>query len=563
MPLDSDVLIARQARMRPILEIARDLGLPEDCVELYGPYKAKIRLDVLPSLGPPRAKVVVVTAMTPTPLGEGKTVNTIGLSLGLNRIGKTAICALRQPSLGPFFGVKGGAAGGGRSQVLPMDEINLRLTGDIDAVAASHNLLAALIDNHLFHGNPGGIDPASITWTRCVDMNDRALRSIRVAVGSKHERATQFDIAVASEVMAILALSASYDDLRMRLGRIIVGRTKDGAPITAEDLKAAGAMAVLLRDAFKPNLLQTIENTPALIHAGPFGNIAHGNSSVIADQIAVRCADFVVTESGFGADLGFEKFVDIKTRASGLPPSAAMIVATVRACKLHGSDLDVKPGKPLPEELTRENLDAVEKGTPNLTRMIGIVRRAGIPAIVAINRFPGDTDGEIEVVRRAAKASGAAGVEVIEAYERGGKGAEDVAEAIARACETASEFRPFYDVTRPVREKIETVAKDVYGADGVDYSAAAQEQIDRFTAWGLGGLPICMAKTHLSLSHDPKLRGAPRGFRVTVREVKASAGAGFLYPLLGDVMTMPGLPTEPASEHMDIDENGNLIGLAP
>ena len=563
MPLESDVLIARQARMRPIVEIARDLGLPEDCVELYGPHKAKIRLDVLPSLGPARAKVVVVTAMTPTPLGEGKTVNTIGLSLGLNRIGKTAICALRQPSLGPFFGVKGGAAGGGRSQVLPMDEINLRLTGDIDAVAAAHNLLAALIDNHLFHGNPGGLDPASISWTRCVDMNDRALRNVRVSVGGKTERATHFDIAVASEVMAILALAASYDDLRMRLGRIIVGVTKNGTPVTAEDLKAAGAMAVLLRDAFKPNLLQTIENTPAIIHAGPFGNIAHGNSSVIADQIAVRCADFVVTESGFGADLGFEKFVDIKCRASGLAPSAAMIVATVRACKLHGGDLDVKPGRPLPEELQREDVGAVEKGTPNLARMIGIVRHTGIPAVVAINRFPGDTDREIEAVRRAAKAAGAAGVEVIEAYERGGKGAEDAALAVAKACETVSEFRPFYDASRPIREKIETIAKDVYGAAGVDFSNAAERQVDRYTEWGLSGLPICMAKTHLSISHEPKLRGAPRGFRVPVREIRVSAGAGFLYPLCGDVMTMPGLPSEPASERMDIDENGNLIGLGP
>jgi formate--tetrahydrofolate ligase len=563
MPLESDVAIARQARMRPIIEIARELGLPEDCVELYGPHKAKVRLDALASLGPPRAKIVVVTAMTPTPLGEGKTVNTIGLSLGLNRIGKSAICAIRQPSLGPFFGVKGGAAGGGRSQVLPMDEINLRLTGDIDAVASSHNLLAALIDNHLFHGNPGGLDPASITWTRCMDMNDRALRSIRVAVGGKTERATQFDIAVASEVMAILALSTSYDDLRVRLGRIIVGTTKDGVPVTAEDLKAAGAMAVLLRDALKPNLLQTIENTPAFIHAGPFGNIAHGNSSIVADQFAVRCADFVVTESGFGADLGFEKFVDIKCRASGLAPSAGMIVATVRACKLHGGDFDVKPGKPLPEALTRENVETVEKGTPNLARMIGIVRHTGIPAVVAINRFPGDTDREIEAVRIAAKAAGAAGVEVIEAYERGGKGAENVAEAVAKACETVSEFRPFYDVTQPIREKIETIARDVYGAAGVDFSDHAQKQIDRYTEWGLGGLPICMAKTHLSISHDPKLRGAPRGFRVTVREIKASAGAGFLYPLCGDVMTMPGLPTEPASQFMDIDENGNLIGLNP
>jgi formate--tetrahydrofolate ligase len=562
MPLEADVRIARQAKMRPILEIARDLGLPEDCIELHGPYKAKINLDALPVLGPPVAKVIVVTAMTPTPLGEGKTVNTIGLSLGLNRLGKRAICALRQPSLGPFFGVKGGAAGGGRSQVLPMDEINLRLTGDIDAVAAAHNLLAALVDNHLYHGNKGDLDPESVTWPRVVDMNDRALRKIRVSVGEKTERTTQFDIAVASEVMAILALATSYDDLRQRIGRIIVGHTRGGTPVTAEDLRASGAMAVLLRDAFKPNLLQTIENTPAFIHAGPFGNIAHGNSSVMADLIAVRCADYVVTESGFGADLGFEKFVDIKCRASGLAPSAAMIVATVRACKLHGSTVDVKPGRPLPQELLEEDVEGVEKGTANLAHMIGIVRRAGVPAVVAINRFAEDSDREIDALARAAKAAGAAGVEVIEAYERGGAGAEDAARAVAKACETACELKPFYDPAAPIPAKIEALAREVYGADGVDFSPRAQEEIDRYAAWGLDRLPVCMAKTHLSVSHDPKRRGAPRGFRVPIQQVRPSAGAGFLVALLGDVMMMPGLPSEPASGNMDIDENGNLIGLS-
>ncbi len=562
MALETDVRIARQAKMRPILDVARDLGIPADLVELHGPYKAKIRLEALQALPPPRAKVVVVTAMTPTPLGEGKTVNTIGLALGLNRIGKHAACTLRQPSLGPFFGVKGGAAGGGRSQVLPMDEINLRLTGDIDAVAAAHNLLAAVLDNHLHHGNRLGLDADSITWPRCVDMNDRALRSVRVAVGEKTERATRFDIAVASEVMAILALATSYPDLRARLGRIIVGRTKDGRPLTAEDLRTAGAMAVLVRDAFKPNLLQTIEQTPAFIHTGPFGNIAHGNSSVVADLIAARCTDYIVTESGFGADLGFEKFVDIKCRASGMAPSAAMVVATVRACKLHGGDLVAKPGKPLPKELRQEDVEAVERGTCNLARMIGIVRRAGIPAVVAINRFPDDTDREIEAVRKAARGAGAEGVELIEAYAKGGAGAEEIARAVVRACERPSAFRPFYDVTRPIREKIETIARDVYGAAGVDCSPRAAEEIDRYTGWGLGGLPVCMAKTPLSLSHDPKLRGAPSGFRVPIQEVRASAGAGFLYPLLGDIMTMPGLPSAPSAEGMDIDENGNLIGVS-
>ncbi|HXG62484.1 MAG TPA: formate--tetrahydrofolate ligase, partial [Planctomycetota bacterium] len=429
MALETDVRLARQARLRYIIEISRELGLPPEAVELYGPYKAKIRLDVLPSLPPPRARYVVVTAMTPTPLGEGKTVNTIGLALGLNRLGRKAVCTLRQPSLGPFFGVKGGAAGGGRSQVLPMDDINLRFTGDIDAVAAAHNLLAALVDNHLHHGNRLGLDPASISWTRCVDMNDRALRRVRVSVGEPEERETEFEIAVASEVMAILALAGSYRDLRERLGRILVGRTRDGRPVTAEDLKAAGAMAVLVRDAFKPNLVQTIENTPAFIHAGPFGNIAHGNSSVVADLIAVRCADYVVTESGFGADLGFEKFIDIKCPAAGLAPHAAVVVATVRACKLHGGEHRVRPGRPLPDSLLRENVEEVEKGAANLAHMISLVRRAGVPAVVGINRFPEDTDREIEAVRRAARAAGAEAAEVVEAYARGGEGARALAAA--------------------------------------------------------------------------------------------------------------------------------------
>ncbi|HXX92671.1 MAG TPA: formate--tetrahydrofolate ligase [Planctomycetota bacterium] len=560
MALDTDVRIARQARMKPVLEIARELGLPDDLVELHGPWKAKIRLEALDRLPPPRARIVVVTAMTPTPLGEGKTVNTIGLALGLSRIGRKAVCTLRQPSLGPFFGVKGGAAGGGRSQVLPMDDINLRLTGDIDAVASAHNLLAALLDNHLHHGNALGLDPRSITWPRCMDMNDRALRDIRVAVGEKSERSTRFDIAVASEVMAILALATSYRDLRERLGRIIVGTTREGKPVTADGMRAAGAMAVLVRDAFKPNLLQTIENTPAFIHTGPFGNIAHGNSSVVADRIAVRCADFVVTESGFGADLGFEKFVDIKCRVSGQSPSAAVVVATVRACKLHGSDLVAKPGKPLPPELLREDVEAVARGTANLARMIAIVKQAGVPPVVAINRFPGDTEPELSEVRRAARSAGAE-VEVIEAHAKGGEGATDLARAVVRASDSGAALRPLYDPTRPIREKIEAIARDVYGASGVDYSKRAQEEIDRYTSWGLGGLPICMAKTQLSLSHDPKLRGAPSGFRVPVQEVRAAAGAGFLTPLLGDIMTMPGLPSKPAAERMDIDESGNLIGV--
>jgi formate--tetrahydrofolate ligase len=558
MALDTDVRIARQARMKPIADVARDLGLPADCVELHGPWKAKIRLEALEALGPPRAKYVVVTAMTPTPLGEGKTVNTIGLALGLNRLGRRAISVTRQPSLGPVFGVKGGAAGGGRAQVLPMDDINLRLTGDIDAVAAAHNLLAALIDNHLHHGNALGLDPASITWTRCVDMNDRALRSVRVSVGEGIERATQFEIAVASEVMAILALAVSYPDLRARLGRIVLGRTKAGRPVTADGLRAAGAMAVLVRDAFKPNLLQTIEQTPALIHTGPFGNIAHGNSSIVADLMALRCGDYVVTESGFGADLGFEKFVDIKCRTGGLRPDAAVVVGTVRACKLHGGDYKVKPGQRLPKELLEENVEAVERGASNLARMVEIVGAAGVPAVVAINRFPGDTDREVEAMR---KSVGRTPVEVSEAYAKGGEGALDLARAVEKACGEKGSFRYFYDAARPIREKIETIARDVYGAAGVDYSERAAEEIARYESWGLAGLPICMAKTQLSLSHDPKLRGRPSGFRMPVHEVRCSAGAGFLYPLLGDIMTMPGLPSSPQAERMDIDGMGNLIGL--
>jgi formate--tetrahydrofolate ligase len=560
MALETDVRIARAARMRPVAEIAAELSIPDDCVELHGPYKAKIRLEALQRLGPPRAKLVVVTAMTPTPLGEGKTVNTIGLALGLNKIGRRAICTTRQPSLGPVFGVKGGAAGGGRSQVLPMDDINLRLTGDIDAVAAAHNLLAALLDNHLHHGNRLDLDPAAVDWQRVLDVNDRALRGVRVAVGSKTERATRFDIAVASEVMAILALATSYPDLRRRLGRVIVGRSRAGAPVTADDLKGAGAMAVLVRDAFKPNLLQTIENTPALIHTGPFGNIAHGNSSVVADLLAVRLADFVVTESGFGADLGFEKFMDIKLAAGAPAPSAAAIVATVRACKLHGTGLRVQPGKPLPPELEREDPEAVARGAENLSHMIGLVRKSGLPAVVLVNRFKGDTDREVDALRTA--AAGAFACEVIEAYARGGEGAREAASAVAKACGEPSAPKRFYALEGPLRGKIETIAREVYGADGADFSPEAEADLARLERWGLGGLAVCMAKTQLSISHDPKRPGRPRGFRVPIHEIRASAGAGFVTPLLGDIMTMPGLPSAPAAERMDIDERGNLIGVS-
>ena len=562
MALNTDFRIAKSAKLLPILEIARSLGIPEKYVELYGPYKAKIRLDVFEALPEkPRAKYVVVTAITPTPLGEGKTVNTIGLALGLQRIGKTAVCCLRQPSMGPVFGIKGGATGGGRSQVVPIEEINLNLTGDIHAVGAAHNLLAAFLDNHLHHGNALKIVPSTISWGRVVDLNDRALRRIRVATGEIGERESFFEITVASEVMAILALATSYRDMRQRLGRIIVGETADGSPVTAAALRAAGAMALLIRDALKPNLLQTIENTPAFIHAGPFGNIAHGNSSVLADWIAVRTSDYVVTEAGFGADLGFEKFVDIKCPVSGLRPDAAMIVTTVRALKVHARKCKVWPGRPLPKELLEEDPEAVRAGSENLARMIGIVKRTGIPAVVAVNRFPQDTEREIETIVTAARAAGADGVEVIEAFSKGGAGATAMARLVDRVAQGGS-FRPFYEASWPIRKKIETIARDVYGADGVDYSERAETEIEKYERWGLDRLPVCMAKTHLSLSHNPLLKGAPRGFRVPIKEIRVSAGAGFAYPLLGDIMTMPGLGSSPGGERMDVDDRGNLSGFA-
>lgn len=562
MGLHTDVRIAQQVTLKPIQEIAAALGIGAEFLEAYGPFKAKVRLEILESLkNRPLGKYVVVTAITPTPLGEGKTVNSIGLSMGLNRLGKSAVVAIRQPSLGPVFGLKGGAAGGGHSQVLPMEDINLHLTGDTHAVTTAHNLLAAFIDNHGHHGNRLGIDPESITWRRVVDINDRALRRVRVDVGGANERSDGFDITVASEIMAILALATSYRDMRARLGRIIVAQTKDGRPVTAEDLRCAGSMALLLRDALKPNLLQTIEHTPAFIHAGPFGNLAHGASSVLADLIACRLSDYVVTEAGFGADLGFEKFCDIKCRASGLRPHAALVIATVRGLKVHSGLFKIVPGKPLPRELEEPNVEAVAKGGENLLHMLDIVGLAGIPAVVGINRFPKDTDVEIEAVAESARQGGAIGVEVIEAFSRGGEGAAAVARLVIRACEQPAHFRYLYDVERPIKEKIETLVRTVYGGEGADYSEAAEERVTTFSRWGLDKLPICMAKTPLSLSHDPNLKGRPRGFRFPIRGIRASAGAGFIYPLSGEVMTMPGLPSEPRGERMDIDEHGNIVGL--
>lgn len=561
----SDLEIAQKAEMRPIMEIARNLGLEEDDVELYGKYKAKISLDVLKKFQDrPLGKYVDVTAITPTPLGEGKTVTTIGLSMALNKIGKHSIVCIRQPSLGPVFGIKGGAAGGGYSQVVPMEDFNLHLTGDTHAVAVAHNLLSAFIDNHLFHGNKLGIDPYSISWPRVVDVSDRALRKMVIGLGGKDNgvpRESGFDIAVASEVMAILALTTDIFDLRKRLGRIVVGYTKDKKPVTAEDLQCAGAMTVLLRDAIKPNLLQTLENTPCFVHAGPFANIAHGNSSIIADQIALRLTEYVVTESGFGADCGMEKFMNIKCRYSNLKPDCVVMVCSVRALKMHSGKYKVVPGKPLDPEIVKEDIESLVKGSENLVKQIENARLFGVPVVVAINVFSTDTDREIETVRKIALENGAFAAAVSEVWAKGGEGGRELAEAVVQACQTPSNFQFLYPLDMPIKEKIETIATKIYGADGVVYEPLAEEKIKQFTALGWDKLPICMAKTHLSLSHDPKLKGRPRNFTLPIRDIRPSIGAGFLYPLCGEMRTMPGLPSEPAGNKVDIDAEGKVIGL--
>ena len=561
----SDLEIAQAAELRPIMHIAEQLGLSEDDVELYGKYKAKVSLDVREKFKDrPNGKYIDVTAITPTPLGEGKTVTTIGLSMALNRIGKKTITCIRQPSLGPVFGIKGGAAGGGYSQVVPMEDFNLHLTGDTHAVSMAHNLLAAFIDNHLLHGNELDIDPLSISWPRVVDISDRALRRIVIGLGGKDNgipRETGFDIAVASEVMAILALQTGLKDLRERLGRIVVGFTRSGKPVTAEDLKCAGAMTVLMRDAIKPNLMQTLEHTPCFVHAGPFANIAHGNSSIVADQIALKLADFVVTESGFGADMGAEKFMDIKCRYSGLTPNCAVVVATVRALKMHSGRFKVVAGKPLDPGLVQENLEAVEEGCANLTKQIENMRLFGVPVVVALNRFTTDTDKEIALVQKIAVEAGAEGAYVSEVWAKGGAGGEELARAVVKAADKPSNFRFLYPLDASIKEKIETIATKIYGADGVDYSPIAEQKIRLYTRTGYDKLPICMAKTHLSLSHDQNLKGRPRGYRIPIRDIRASMGAGFLYPLLGEMRTMPGLPSVPAGNAVDIDEAGRTVGL--
>jgi len=561
----SDLEIAQAATVRPIVEIAEQLGIAEDEMDLYGRYKAKVHLGILGRLSDrPNGKYVDVTAITPTPLGEGKTVTTIGLSQALGHLGKRVMTCIRQPSLGPVFGIKGGAAGGGYSQVVPMEDFNLHLTGDVHAVGIANNLLAAMVDAHLKHGNQLDIEPRSISWRRVIDLNDKwGVYNIVSGLGGENRvpRETGFDITVASEVMAILALATSLSDLRQRLGRIIVGSTCAGEPVTAEQLKGAGAMCVLLKDALMPNLMQTLENTPVFVHAGPFANIAHGNSSIVADQIALRLADYVVTESGFGADCGMEKFFNIKCRVSGLVPNCVVIVATVRALKMHGGIGTVRPGRPLPKELVEENLPALEKGCENLAKHIENARLFGVPVVVAVNRFTQDTEREIQLIREKAVAAGAEGAYLSEVWAKGGEGGVELAEAVAAACEKATSFKLLYPDDAPIKEKIEAIATKVYGADGVDYDRVAEQKIEAFTKWGLGKLPICMAKTHLSLSHDSSLKGRPRGFRVPVRDVRPSAGAGFLFPLLGSFTTMPGLPSRPAAVDVDVDEEGKIVGL--
>ena len=623
-PVPSDIEIAQEAQMRPIMEIAAELGLTEDDLDLYGKYKAKVHLDVLEKFQDrPNGKYIDVTAITPTPLGEGKTVTTIGVSQGLAYIGKKVMTCIRQPSQGPTFGIKGGAAGGGYSQVLPMEDFNLHLTGDIHAVGAAHNLLAAAIDNRIAKEarwstnylakalcpddeytpsmrkrleklgieseHPSdlsdedkermfrlNIDPYSIQWRRVVDVSDAALRNIVVGLGGPTDgvpRQAGYDITVASEIMAALAMCSDLADLRERMGRIIIGTSRKGGlryprdvePITAEDLNVAGAMTVLLKDAIMPNLMQTLMGSPAFVHCGPFANIAQGNSSIIADKIALKLVGpegYVVTESGFGADCGMEKFMNLKCRYSGLVPNAVVLVCTVRALKMHGGGPKVVPGKPLDKAYTEENLELLEKGLPNLLQHIENALKFGVPVVVAINRFKYDTDAEVELIRSRAKETGAEDAVVSTVWADGGAGGAALAEAVVKACEKPSNFRFLYPLEASIKEKIETIAREIYRADGVTYSAEAEAKIKLFESMGLGNLPLCIAKTHLSFSHDPSLKGAPRGFTMPVTDVRASVGAGFIYPLFGTMRTMPGLPTRPAFTDVDIDlETGRVVGL--
>ena len=589
LPVPSDIEIAQAAELIPIREIAAGLGLTEDDMDLHGKYKAKVHLDVMERLQDrPQGKYIDVTAMTPTPLGEGKSTTMVGLTQAMGSVlGKNVVCCIRQPSMGPTFNIKGGAAGGGYSQVVPMEDFNLNLTGDIHAISVAHNLVAAALDTRMYHESRQSdealksrgiarrldIDPATITWNRVVDVCDRSLREIMVGLNDDKlqdgspspifPRKTGVDITVSSELMAILALASSLKDLRERVGRVVIGLDKKGNPVNLEDMGIAGAVAVLLKDALMPNLMQTLEGQPAFVHAGPFANIAHGNSSIIADKIAVKLADYVITESGFGADIGMEKFFNIKCRYSGLIPNAVVLVATVRALKMHGGGPKVSPGAPLDKAYTEENLKLLEAGLGNLGAHIKNALGFGIPVVVAVNSFRTDTQAEVELVREYAIAQGAEDSVVTTHWTNGGDGAAKLAEAVVAACEKPSNFEFLYPLEWTIKQKIEHIAKTIYGADGVSYEPLAEEQIAIYERAGFGNLPICMAKTHLSLSHDPTLKGVPTGFTVPVREVRASVGAGFIYPLIGKMSTMPGLATHPAYMLIDLDlETGKIVGLS-
>ena len=555
--MKTDIEIAQACEMKHIRDVAALAGVDEEYLEYYGKYKAKIDLKLLSDReGRPDGKLVLVTAINPTPAGEGKTTTTVGLADGMRRLGKNTVVALREPSLGPVFGVKGGAAGGGYAQVVPMEDINLHFTGDFHAIGAANNLLAAMLDNHIQQGNELDIDVKRITWKRCVDMNDRQLRNIVCGLGGRMQgvpREDGFDITVASEIMAVLCLATGLGDLKARLGRMVVGYSRSGAPITAHDLKAEGAMAALLKDAIKPNLVQTLEGTPAFIHGGPFANIAHGCNSVMATRVALKMGDYAITEAGFGADLGAEKFLDIKCRLAGLKPSAVVVVATIRALKHHGGVAKA--------DLNNENLEALEKGLPNLLRHVeNITTVYGLPCVVAINRFPTDTEAELKLVEDKCKALGV-NVALSEVWAKGGEGGIALAQEVIRLCEEPNHFAFAYELDQPIEAKLADIVKKVYHGDGVVLTPAAKKQAAELTALGFGGLPICMAKTQYSFSDDQNLLGAPEGFTVTVRNIKVSAGAGFLVALTGDIMTMPGLPKVPAAEKVDVDENGKISGL--
>ena len=570
MSFPTDLEIAKGATLKPLDQVAADAGIPTEYLEPFGTGAAKIQLAAIEAMADrPRAKYVVVSAITPTPLGEGKTTTTVGLGQAFQHIGSSATIAIRQPSMGPTFGIKGGAAGGGYSQVVPMELINLHLTGDMHAVTAAHNLCSAMLDAHLYHGNDAGFDEYNITWRRVLDVNDRALRNTVIGLGGRLDgvpRETGFDITAASEVMAALALCTSLQDLRARMGRIVLGYSKDGDPITAEEIGAAGSMTVILREAIKPNLMQTLENTPALVHTGPFGNIATGNSSIVADQIGIHMNEFLLTEAGFGADMGAERFFNIKCRYSGIAPDAAVLVATVRGLKAHSGNHKIVAGKPLPEDLLAENPDEVHQGGDNLRKQLSNMAIHGVTPVVAINVFPGDHPADIAAIAEIAEEYGARSA-VSTHFTDGGKGAAELAQAVKEAAEEPSEFQLLYPDDMSLRDKINTVATKVYGADGTEFSAAANKQIDTYEAAGFGNLPVCIAKTHLSISSDPNLKGAPTGWTLPVREVRASVGAGFIYPLCGDMRTMPGLGQNPAAKHIDISfdgtgPEGEIVGLS-